>query len=270
MFAEEKPALLPLPLEPFRYHQHGKRGVNLEVNAAYYGLPPGWIGREVNVQWDQVQMCAFSIPKTPAATCAPETRLVSHQERRPSPAHAASGFPVTAGAAGTRRLSHRTLCNLIHTSSDGFHPSWACSRLAKKFGVDASAAALEIGVHEYRFVRYPTCPTAHSAASRSATSANGSFNCFVISSTSEPRSKNMNLIELNRKPLGHSSTSILSTYACPTDAETQFISWKPLGATTHPGRNIRSCQTALSSSNSLQFHDNLTFWGLLPRLFTSQ
>ena len=54
MFAEEKPFLLPLPLEPFRYYQHGKRGVNLdgcvEVDAAYYGLPPGWIGREVNVQ----------------------------------------------------------------------------------------------------------------------------------------------------------------------------------------------------------------------------
>jgi hypothetical protein len=25
MFAEEKPSLLPLPLEPFRYYQHGKR-----------------------------------------------------------------------------------------------------------------------------------------------------------------------------------------------------------------------------------------------------
>src|SRR6266576_3480096 len=58
MFAEEKPALLPLPLEPFRYYQHGKRGVYLdgcvEVDAAYYGLPPGGIGREVNVQWDEL------------------------------------------------------------------------------------------------------------------------------------------------------------------------------------------------------------------------
>ena len=39
MFAEEKPSLLPLPLEPFRYYQHGKRGVNLdgcvEVDAAW-------------------------------------------------------------------------------------------------------------------------------------------------------------------------------------------------------------------------------------------
>ncbi|MGA7821603.1 MAG: hypothetical protein WCA50_18390 [Candidatus Sulfotelmatobacter sp.] len=34
------------------------RGVNLdgcvEVAAAYYGLPPGWIGREVKVQWDEL------------------------------------------------------------------------------------------------------------------------------------------------------------------------------------------------------------------------
>jgi transposase len=58
MFAEEKPFLLPLPLEPFRYYQHGQRVVHLdgcvEVEAAYYGLPPGWIGRLVRVQWDEL------------------------------------------------------------------------------------------------------------------------------------------------------------------------------------------------------------------------
>ena len=49
MFAEEKPTLLPLPVEPFRYYQYGERIVHLdgcvEVEAAYYGAPPGWIGR---------------------------------------------------------------------------------------------------------------------------------------------------------------------------------------------------------------------------------
>src|SRR5713101_5972030 len=58
MFAEEKSSLLPLPLEPFRYYQHGQRVVHLdgcvEVEAAYYGLPPGWIGRLVRVQWDEL------------------------------------------------------------------------------------------------------------------------------------------------------------------------------------------------------------------------
>src|SRR5947208_14215789 len=55
MFAEEKPALLPLPIEPFRYYQHGQRKVNLdgcvEVDAAYYSAPPGWIGQQLPVQW---------------------------------------------------------------------------------------------------------------------------------------------------------------------------------------------------------------------------
>jgi transposase len=56
MFAEEKAALTPLPLEPFRHYQFGERCVNLngcvEVEAAYYSAPPGWIGRSVSVQWD--------------------------------------------------------------------------------------------------------------------------------------------------------------------------------------------------------------------------
>jgi hypothetical protein len=58
MFAEEKPFLQPLPLEPFRYYQYGERPVHLdgcvEVEAAYYGAPPGWIGRRVQVQWDSM------------------------------------------------------------------------------------------------------------------------------------------------------------------------------------------------------------------------
>ena len=56
MFAEERPALGPLPLEPFRYYQYGRRTVHLdgcvEVAAAYYSAPPGWIGRRVDVQWN--------------------------------------------------------------------------------------------------------------------------------------------------------------------------------------------------------------------------
>src|SRR3974377_614341 len=60
MFAEEKPHLRALPLEPFRYYQYGERVVHLdgcvEVEAAYYSLPPGWIGRPVKVQWDALHV----------------------------------------------------------------------------------------------------------------------------------------------------------------------------------------------------------------------
>jgi len=56
MFTEEKPALLPLPLEPFRYYQFGDGEVHpdgcVEVEAAYFSAPPDWIGGSVKVQWD--------------------------------------------------------------------------------------------------------------------------------------------------------------------------------------------------------------------------
>ena len=37
MFAEEKPALGPLPLEPFRYYQYGQR-IHVQWNAAHVRL----------------------------------------------------------------------------------------------------------------------------------------------------------------------------------------------------------------------------------------
>src|SRR5438552_16398832 len=60
MFAEEKPFLRPLPIEPFRFYQYGNRTVHLdghvEVASAYYSVPPGHIGRLVWVQWDDFQV----------------------------------------------------------------------------------------------------------------------------------------------------------------------------------------------------------------------
>jgi transposase len=57
MFAEERPHLQPLPPTPFRYYAFGKRIVHLdgcvEVAKAYYRVPPGRLGTEVAVQWDE-------------------------------------------------------------------------------------------------------------------------------------------------------------------------------------------------------------------------
>ena len=56
MFAEEKPALLPLPLEPFRYYQYGERPCIWMAASKWKPLTTarrrGWIGRSVQVQWD--------------------------------------------------------------------------------------------------------------------------------------------------------------------------------------------------------------------------
>jgi len=67
MFAEEKPLLRSLPIEPFRFYQYGERLVHIdgcvEVDAAYYSVPPGWIGKDVKVQWDALHVRILN-PKT--------------------------------------------------------------------------------------------------------------------------------------------------------------------------------------------------------------
>jgi hypothetical protein len=94
MFAEEKPHLLPLPLEPFRYYQYGERVVHLdgcvEVEAAYYGLPPGWIGRPVKVQWDELHVRILH----------PSNRqlLREHAPNTPEPRSARSSFATAVQA----------------------------------------------------------------------------------------------------------------------------------------------------------------------------
>ncbi len=51
---------LPLPVEPFRYYAFGERVVHLdghvEVEGAYYSVPPGHIGRKLHVQWDSLHV----------------------------------------------------------------------------------------------------------------------------------------------------------------------------------------------------------------------
>jgi hypothetical protein len=61
-----------LPFEPFRYYQYGERTVHIdgcvELEAAYHGAPPGWIGRKVDVQWD-VMFVRLLDPRTGELLC---------------------------------------------------------------------------------------------------------------------------------------------------------------------------------------------------------
>ncbi len=119
MFAEERPALLPLPVEPFRYYQYGERTVHLdgcvEVEAAYYGAPPGWIGRRVHVQWNDVAR-----PADRSAHRATAARAFAATARPPS--HPGEGSPHT-NTAITEQLLRRAeiagphigaLCQAMH------------------------------------------------------------------------------------------------------------------------------------------------------------
>src|SRR5271157_4609503 len=164
MFAEEKPTLLPLPLEPFRYYQYGERIVHLdgcvEVEAAYYGAPPGWIGRQVRVQWDDLYVRLLD-PKN-GQLLREHLRQkrgwyrIKTEDRPKRTPLRTSQLLWRAGRAG---LHIGTLCDAIHRQEGevGVRRILGVLSLAKKYGTaavdEACAAALEMGVQEYRFVR---------------------------------------------------------------------------------------------------------------------
>ena len=164
MFAEEKPALLPLPVEPFRYYQYGERTVHLdgcvEVEAAYYGAPPGWIGRRVQVQWDLRQVRLMN-PATGQLLREHLRQLrgghrIKDEDR---PKHTPLGTLALLCRADKAGSQIGALCRRMH----GEHGETVVRRiqgvlsLAKKYGAasveEACATALEMGVCEYRFVR---------------------------------------------------------------------------------------------------------------------
>jgi transposase len=164
MFAEEKLSLLPLPLEPFRYYQYGDRVVHLdgcvEVEAAYYGLPPGWIGKLVKVQWDGLHVRILD-----PATHQLLREHIRQQRggRRIRPEDNPKAIPLSTTqllARAARAGSHiGAFCGAIHhhQGEPGIRRILGVLSLARKFGVtavdDACAAALELGMHEYRFLR---------------------------------------------------------------------------------------------------------------------
>lgn len=64
MFAAEKPALRPLPPQPFVFFKFGQRQVSavdshIEVAGAYYPIPPAYMGRYVMVHYNRNWVKAF-------------------------------------------------------------------------------------------------------------------------------------------------------------------------------------------------------------------
>jgi hypothetical protein len=164
MFAEEKPALLPLPLEPFRYYQYGERTVHLdgcvEVEAAYYSAPPGWIGRLVRVQWDGLHVRLLD----------PRTGQLLREHLREK-----RGRHRIKEEDRSKRTPLGTVQLLARAEKAGPHIGQFSKALferqaeaavrrilgllsfTKKYGVarvdDACAAALELEAYDFRFVR---------------------------------------------------------------------------------------------------------------------
>jgi transposase len=164
MFAEEKPFLQTLPIEPFRYYQYGERTVHLdncvEVERAYYGLPPGWIGQEVKVQWDALHVRILD----------PHSYQLLREHLRQFPGNysindedRSKKTPLSTVQLLARAAKAAThigqLCEAIYRNEAelGIRRILGVMTLAKKYGVaavdDACAAALDLGVENYRFVR---------------------------------------------------------------------------------------------------------------------
>ncbi|MGD0619778.1 MAG: IS21 family transposase [Bryobacteraceae bacterium] len=164
MFAEEKPALLPLPVEPFRYYRHGERSVHLdgcvEVEAAYYGAPPGWIGRRVQVQWNTSHVRLID-PRTGQL-------LREHLRQQRGRHRIREEDRPTRTPLSTQQLLNRAakagahigaLCQAMHRTlgEEAVRRILGVLNLVKKYGVastdEACALGLETGASHYHFVR---------------------------------------------------------------------------------------------------------------------
>ena len=164
MWAEEKPSMRPLPLEPFRYYEFGKRTVNVdgcvEVAAAYYGAPPGWIGREVSVQWSALHVRLMD-SKTGELmrehVRQQRGRYRVREEDRPT----RTPRPVLALLTRAHNAGEHIgrLCQRIHAGEGelGARRILGLLALARKHGAavtdEAARTALELEVPTYRFVR---------------------------------------------------------------------------------------------------------------------
>jgi transposase len=164
MFAEELPHLQALPLEPFRYYQYGQRGVNLdghvEVAAAYYSVPPGRIGTQVAVQWDERHVRILDphtgeLLREHRRECPGRYRTKEEDRPRRTPA-TTEQLLLRAERIG---LPVGGLCRQIHRRDGeiGVRRILGVLALARKHGGeainDACRAANELGVPNYRFVR---------------------------------------------------------------------------------------------------------------------
>lgn len=164
MFAEEKPALGPLPIEPFRYYRYGERTVHLdgcvEVEAAYYGAPPGWIGQRVNVQWDELHVRLMD-PKT-GQLLREHLRArrgwhrIQDQDRPSRTPRSTLGLLDRARRAGTHIGA---VCAHIHEreGDTAVRRILGVLALAKKYGPaavdEAAKEALDLGLPTYRFLQ---------------------------------------------------------------------------------------------------------------------
>jgi len=145
---------VPLPVEPFRYYQYGERVVHLdgcvEIEAAYYGAPPGWIGRVARVQWDELFVRLLD-PKTGQLLGEHVRQKRAWYRIKPEDHSKRTPLRVSqllwrAGRAGGHI---GTFCEAIHRQQGevGVRRILGVLSLAKKYGAAAVSALLDRLLH---------------------------------------------------------------------------------------------------------------------------
>jgi DNA replication protein DnaC/transposase len=178
MFAEERPALGPLPLEPFRYYRYGERTVHLdgcvEVEAAYYGAPPGWIGQRIHVR--RRPACTDAGEHDRGARPREERRPVHQRRLRVHPS-ARRGRRHPAPARRARPREETRPCR---------------RRRGRQSGARSRHADLPLSPS------LPRTPAAGAADPAPSRPAHSSTHALSRSHRSQNRRSAMNLVELDR------------------------------------------------------------------------
>lgn len=164
MFADERPHLTRLPIEPFRYYKFGERIVHLdgcvEIDAGYYHAPPGWIGRVVHVQWDGLRvrlLCPATgqLLREYLPTRRGGRRVEPGDEPAQTPPKTLALLGELARAGENVRALTATFRQRVGEAAD--RGLLGTRALIKKHGAavvdDACGALLELGLADYRSLR---------------------------------------------------------------------------------------------------------------------
>jgi transposase len=168
MFLEvERSALQRLPLERFPFFHEAQRKVNrdghIEVERAYYSVPPEYLGREVWVRWDGRLVRIFSQAMKPIAV---------HAQREPGRFNTKADHIASEKVSNVERGAAYLLAEVRHLGPDctrwgeaviatrgveGVRVLQGLLNLAKRYEVDAieraCSVALSYGAHRLRTVR---------------------------------------------------------------------------------------------------------------------
>jgi transposase len=165
MFNVEKPHLKTLPVEPFRYFEYGTRTVHsidgcVQVGAAWYEAPPGFLGQEMPVQWDDHRVRIMSPTDG-------NLLLVEHPRKEPGkhslvfaqPSRTPPKVAALLTRAGNAGKNIGVLCQSIHGHENvaGVRRIQGVLGLARSHGAarvdEVCRLALEVGVPTYKFVK---------------------------------------------------------------------------------------------------------------------